>query len=113
MNYYEFVSNEYVSLWAEQHFQGFFINKIPLLRKLHWREVIGCNILYGRLSDKNKTVMIFPPGLSGLSTPYYEANAGIENIFKIFRIDALWRFSYLDHQNVSPFGVRVSLQLAF
>jgi hypothetical protein len=113
MNYYEFVSNEYVSLWAEQHFQGFFINKIPLLRKLHWREVIGCNILYGRLSDKNKTVMIFPPGLSGLSTPYYEANAGIENIFKVFRIDALWRFSYLDHQNTSPFGIRVSLQLAF
>jgi hypothetical protein len=113
MNYYEFVSDEYVSMWAEQHFQGFFINKIPLMRRLHWREVVGCNILYGRLSDQNKTVMIFPPGLSGLSTPYYEANAGIENIFKIFRVDALWRFSYLDHQNVSPFGIRVSLQLAF
>jgi hypothetical protein len=113
MNYYEFVSDEYASLWAEQHFQGFFLNKIPLLRRLHWREVVGCNILYGRLSDKNKSVMVFPEGLSGLSTPYYEANAGIENIFKLFRVDALWRFSYLDHKNTSPFGIRVALQLSF
>jgi hypothetical protein len=113
MNYYEFVSDEYANLFAEQHFQGFFLNRIPLLRRLHWREVIGCNILYGRLSEKNKSVMAFPPGLSGLSTPYYEANAGIENIFKLFRIDAMWRFSYLDHKNVSPFGIRFALQLTF
>jgi hypothetical protein len=113
MNYYEFVSDEYASLFAEQHFQGFFLNKIPLLRRLHWRELVSCNILYGRLSDKNKAVMAFPAGLSGLSTPYYEAGVGIENIFKIFRIDAMWRFSYLDHTNVSPFGIRASMQFSF
>jgi Family of unknown function (DUF5686) len=113
MNYYEFVSDEYVSLFAEQHFQGFFLNRIPLLRRLHWREVIGCNILYGRLSDKNKAVMLFPQGLSKLNWPYYEANAGIENIFKLFRIDAVWRFSYLEHENVSPFGIRFSMQVSF
>jgi hypothetical protein len=113
MNYYEFVSDEYASIFGEQHFQGFFFNRIPLLRRLHWREVVSCNILYGRLSDKNKSVMVFPDGLSGLSKPYYEAGAGIENIFKLIRVDALWRFSYLDHANVSPFGIRVSLQLTF
>jgi hypothetical protein len=113
MNYYEFVSDKYLSIFAEQHFQGFFLNRIPLLRRLHWREVVSCNILYGRLSDNNKNVMPFPEGLSGLSVPYYEAGAGIENIFKLFRIDALWRFSYLDHPNTSPFGIRASLQFSF
>jgi hypothetical protein len=113
MNYYEFVSDEYLSLFAEHHFQGFFLNRIPLLRSLHWREVVGCNILYGNLSARNKSVMAFPEGLSGLSVPYYEAGVGIENIFKLFRIDAIWRFSYLDHQHVSPFGIRATMQLSF
>jgi hypothetical protein len=113
MNYYEFVSDEYISIFAEQHLQGFFLNRIPLIRKLHWREVAGCNLLYGHLSDKNKSVMVFPEGLSGLNQPYYEANLGIENIFKLFRIDALWRFSYLDHKDVSPFGFRASMQISF
>jgi hypothetical protein len=113
MNYYEFVSDEYVSLFAEQHLQGFFLNRIPLIRELHWREVISCNILYGRLSDENKNLMRFPDGLSGLTKPYYEAGAGIENIFRLFRIDAIWRFSYLDHPNVSGFGIRATAQLAF
>ncbi len=113
MNYYEFVSDEYVSLFAEHHFQGFFLNRIPLLRRLHWREVVNCNILYGRLSDRNRSVMEFPDGLSGLSKPYYEAGLGIENIFKLFRVEAMWRFSYLDHPDVSPFEIRATMQLAF
>jgi hypothetical protein len=113
MNYYEFVSDEYASLYAEHHFQGFFLNRIPLIRRLHWREVIGCNLLFGKLSDKNKSVMAFPEGLSGLSEPYYEAGLGIENIFKLFRVDAIWRFSYLDHPNTSPFGIRATMQLSF
>jgi hypothetical protein len=113
MNYYEFVSDEYASLFAEQHFQGFFLNRIPLIRRLHWREVVGCNILYGSLSDRNKSVMLFPEGLSGLNEPYYEAGVGIENIFKLFRVDAIWRFSYLDHPHTSPFGIRASMQLSF
>jgi len=113
MNYYEFVSDQYASLFAEHHFQGFFLNRIPLIRRLNWREVIGCNILYGRLSEKNRNVMAFPEGLSGLSKPYYEAGVGIENIFKLFRVDAIWRFSYLNHPNTSPFGIRATMQLTF
>jgi hypothetical protein len=113
MNYYEFVSDEYMSFFAEQHFQGFFFNRIPLIRSLHLREVITCNILYGNLSAKNNAVMAFPEGLSGLNEPYYEASAGIENILRLIRIDAVWRFSYLDHNNVQKFGLRATLQLAF
>jgi hypothetical protein len=57
--------------------------------------------------------MAFPEGLSGLRTPYYEAGVGIENIFKLIRVEALWRFSYLDHENVSPFGIRATMQFRF
>ena len=113
MNYFEFVSDEYISLFAEQHFQGFFLNRIPLIRSLHWREVVSCNLLFGHLSGENNNLMQFPEGLTGLSKPYYEAGAGIENIFRLFRVDALWRFSYLDHPDVSPFGIRATMQLSF
>jgi hypothetical protein len=113
MNYYEFVSDEYVSIYAEQHFQGLFFNRIPLIKKLQCREVVGTKILYGRLSDKNKGVMEFPEGLNGMSVPYYEASVGIENILKVIRIDAMWRFSYLDHPNVSDFGIRGVLYFSF
>ena len=57
--------------------------------------------------------MAFPDGLSGLRAPYYEAGVGIENIFKLIRVDALWRFSYLNKDNVSPFGIRAALQFRF
>ena len=113
MKYYEFVSDEYINLFAEQHLQGFILNRIPLLRRLHWREVASCNLLYGRLSDANKQVMEFPEGLTSISVPYFEAGLGIENIFKLFRVDALWRFSYLNHEKVSPFGIRATMQLSF
>ncbi len=107
MNYYEFVSDKYVSLIAEQHFQGFFLNHIPLLRKLKWREVASARGIIGRLDDQNRNYMFFPEGLGELKEPYYEASVGIENIFKVFRIDACWRLSYLNHANIQPFGLRV------
>jgi hypothetical protein len=113
MNYYEFVSDEYLIFSAEHHFQGFFLNRIPLMRWLGLREVISGKVLLGRLNDRNKNVMEFPEGLSALSTPYYEAGIGIENIIQLFRVDAMWRFSYLDHQNIQKFGFRVSMQLSF
>ncbi|MFO7656265.1 MAG: DUF5686 family protein [Bacteroidales bacterium] len=113
MNYYEFVSDEYFRIFAEQHFQGFFLTRIPLLRKLNWREVLNCNVLYGGLSEKNKKAMVFPEGLTSLDGPYLEAGAGIENIFRLLRIDAMWRLSHLDKPGVSSFGIRVSVRLSF
>ncbi|HJX71415.1 MAG TPA: DUF5686 family protein [Bacteroidales bacterium] len=113
MNYYEFVSDKYAGIFAEQHFQGFFLNRIPLIRELHWREVINCHLLFGSLSDKNNKITEFPAGLSALNKPYFEAGAGIENIFRLLRLDAMWRFSYLDHPDISRFGIRISAKLAF
>jgi hypothetical protein len=114
MNYYEFASDMYASLAMEQHFEGFFLNKIPLLRKLQWREVASGKLLVGSLSDKNNgQEMDFPYGLSGLSKPYAEAGVGIENIFKLLRVEAVWRLSYRYPNSAQNFSARAVLQITF
>lgn len=111
MNYYEFVSDKYLKVFYTHHFNGYLFNRLPLLRKLKWREVAFVTGLVGGMDAANKTGI--PDGMNTLSKPYFEAGAGVENIFKIIRVDAVWRLSYLDHPNVSPFGIRFSLQFAF
>lgn len=118
MNILEFVSDEYISFKAHQHFDGLFLNKIPLLRKLMWREVVTLTGVYGKISDKNLSIMELPSYTSTLQQkPYLEMAAGIENIFKFIRIDVLWRMTYLDNEydgiKVSSIGLRGKFQFEF
>ncbi|MGD2034343.1 MAG: DUF5686 family protein [Bacteroidales bacterium] len=113
MNYYEFVSDQYLIFSAEHHFQGFFFNRIPLFRWLKFREVVTGKLLLGSLSEKNLSVVEFPEGLTYLEKPYSEVGIGIENILRFFRVDAMWRLSYLDHENTQTFGLRATMQLTF
>jgi len=113
MNYYEFASDQYVSLYYEHHFQGFFLNHFPLLRRLKWREVATAKYLIGSISNENMQVLQFPVGLGEVSKPYMEVSVGVENIFKVIRVDALWRLTHLDNPNIQPFGIRVGLQIIF
>jgi hypothetical protein len=113
MNYYEFASDQYASLFVEHHFQGLFLNHIPLMRKLKWREVVSGKALIGSISNTNKNVLEFPIGLNSVSKPYFEAGVGVENIFKVIRVEALWRLSHLDNTNIEKFGVRVGVQIIF
>jgi len=114
MNYYEFASDRYFTISAFHHFEGFFLNKIPLLRKLKWREVVTAKYLVGSVFQKNRVLLSFPETLHALSRgPYYEVSAGIENIFKIFRVDMLWRLSYLDNPDISKYGIRACMQVTF
>jgi hypothetical protein len=113
MNFYEFVGDEWATMFVVHHFNGLFFNKIPLFRKLKWREVASFRGAIGGLSNIHQTELDFPDKLNTLSKPYMEVGAGIENIFKLLRVDALWRLTYLDHENVVPFGIRVTYQLEF
>jgi len=113
MNYFEFASDKYASLWVFHHFEGLMFNKIPLFRKLRWREVVTYKVLFGSVSNKNKEMLLFPSTLRALDKgPYHEISAGIENIFKFFRIDAFWRLSYTENIRI-PFGVKAGFQLSF
>jgi len=113
MYYYEFVSDKYLSFLYTHHFDGLFLNKIPLMRRLKWREQAQIRGVIGSVSSKNDKYAMMPEGSHTLSKPYFEAGAGIENIFRIIRIDAIWRLSYLNHPNASNFGVFISLQFDF
>lgn len=113
MNYYEFISDEYISLYYTHHFDGFFLNRIPLMRELEWREVIYFKGLLGRMSKENQNYSKFPISSGWLGKPYYEAGVAIENIFKVLRVDAGWRLSYYDRPDVSRFGLMATLYLSF
>ncbi|GAB4203737.1 MAG: DUF5686 family protein [Bacteroidia bacterium] len=112
MRYFEFASDQYVSSSAEHHFNGLVFNRIPLFKKLKLREIAGIKGVWGSINDANRNVLLFPPTLNALDKgPYLEANVGVENIFKIFRIDALWRLTYPLPRAVDNFGIKFSFQL--
>lgn len=83
MNYYEFISDQYASLFVVHHFQGFFLDKIPLMRKLKWREVASLRGVYGSMSDENKSLLVNQNAFSTLSKkPYVEAGFGSRKYFQ-------------------------------
>lgn len=125
MNFLEFVSDHYVGLNIDHNFNGFIFNKVPLLKKLKLREVAAVKVLYGGLRPENRpendpSLYKFPVDQHGFTTtfsldkkPYIEGSIGIANIFKLFRIDLVKRFSYLDHPGVSEYGIRGRFKLDF
>lgn len=113
MNPFEFVSDQYASLVATHHFNGAILNKVPLFRKLQWRELIFARSVYGTLSTENQKKSILPTGMSALKDPYLEVGFGVENIFKVLRVDALWRLTNLDKANAPRFGITAGLSIQF
>ena len=123
MNFLEFVSDKYVSLNIDHSFNGFLLNKVPLLKKMKLREIITFKALYGGLGEKNdpgynSDLFRFPVDFNNVpltftleEKPYIEASIGLSNIFRIFRVDLIKRFTYLDHPNVSQLGIRVQFRL--
>lgn len=125
MNFLEFVSDHYVSLSIDHGFNGFFLNKVPLFKKLKFREFVDLKVLYGGVRDenlpgKNPNLLKFPTDVYGnpstftlAKQPYVEGSVGIGNILNLFRIDLVKRFTYLDNPNVSSIGIRGRFKFDF
>jgi hypothetical protein len=113
MLYLEFVSDQYVSAWYTHHFDGFFLNHIPLLRRLKWREVAGVKAIFGSISEANTQEVVFPSYMHQFTVPFVEAHVGVENIFKFLQVDFIWRFNYLDHPDIVKYGLRFKFDVYF
>ncbi len=114
MNHMEFVSDKYVSLQLEHHFNGLLFNLIPGVRKLKLREVLIGKLYYGGLTAHNLNGQyILADGMSNTRIPYVELGFGIENILKISRIDFTWRVTQLGNSNTLGFIVKPSFYFRF
>lgn len=114
MNFFEFISDRYIQLFAEHHFEGLFFNRIPLLRRLKWREVATFKAVAGDLDQKHSDELLFLDGMYSLyNGPFMEASAGVENILKVLRFDIIWRLRYNDHERTAPWALRAKLYINF
>lgn len=120
----EFLNDRFASLYISWDFNGKIFNRIPLLKKLKWREYIGFRCLWGGLSDKNNPfleqnsksdiLMLFPEGCHVMDSkkPYYEFSVGIHNIFKLIHVEYVRRLNY-HYENTHKDGVRFMVRMTF
>ena len=113
LNFYEFVTDTYATFQWEHNFNGKIFSRIPYIRKLNLREIVGVKSVYGTISDENKAI-----NASGLiyhapEKPYWEYSAGIGNIFKVFRVDFAWRGNYRDLPGTNNFSIKGSFGFYF
>lgn len=117
---FEFVCDKYVSLDLTYRMKGFFLNHIPLVRNLKWREVLTFDAIWGGLSEKNNPrlnpegLMAFPEMTRVLgSAPYMEVGIGVENIFRIIHVYWFHRLNYYDTPGCQKNGIRAGFHLDF
>ena len=119
MDFFEFSSDRYLELKYRHSFEGFIMNRIPLMRRLKWRLIASANVLYGGLREENILISDFPTDENGRAIlpfrrwndrPYVEVGYGVENILKLFTVQAYHRLTYLD-SDASRFGLKFNVSL--
>ena len=125
VNDMEFLNDRFVSADVSWDFNGKLFNRIPLIKKLKWREYIAVKCLWGDLSDKNNPylpqnmgsplLMVFPNTsfVMNPDEPYVELAVGIHNIFKIVHVEYARRLNYLDLPTAHRDGVRFMIRMTF
>lgn len=124
MNPMEFFNDEYASWDLTYFMNGLIFNRIPLIRKLNWREVVTFRGMFGNLSDKNRPDPLNTGSLFNFpysddmyhymtSTPYMEVAFGIENIFRVLRVDYVRRLTYTDIPGIDKWGIRIKFHMQF
>ena len=117
----EFLTDRFLQAEFNWDMQGKIFNRIPLIKKLRWREYIGAKMYWGGLSDKNNPylsentegdiIVAFPEQSHLLNprVPYWEISLGIRSIFRFFQIEYVRRMNY----NNERFGPKNSVRLGF
>lgn len=126
INNMEFLNDRYASLALSYDLNGKLFNRIPLIRKLKWREMFRVRALWGDLTDKNNPYKSHDPDLflfpmrdgSPTSyvmdrTPYVEASVGIYNIFKLLHIEYVRRLTYTNIPGTTKWGIRFMILTIF
>ena len=113
LNYYEFLTDQYLTLKWDHDFQGRFFARIPFMRKLNWREIIGIKSVCGTVSNQNRLINASGLVYNAPEKPYWEYSVGIGNIFKVFRIDFSWRGNYLNSPEANKFAIKASFGFYF
>lgn len=128
INNMEFLNDRYASLNISYDMNGKLFNRIPLIKKLKWREFFSFKMLYGQLTDRNNPLLnpgddelfVFPKRDEQYTSfamdpkvPYMEFGVGIHNIFKILHIEYVRRLNYLDHPNINKHGLRFMIMMTF
>ena len=125
INNMEFPTDRFLSGQVNWDLNGKILNRIPLLRKLKWREWIGFRVLWGELSDKNNPylehnignpiLMYFPEGSYVIDPkrPYMELSLGLHNIFKIIHVEYVRRLNYNELPTAHKHGIRFMVRATF
>ena len=117
LDFYEFVTDTYASMHVQHNFNGRFFSRVPFLRKLNLREIIGLRGVWGELSEANRILnapaAINTPLRAPSKRVYYEYSVGVGNIFKVLRIDFNFRGNYLDNPDARAFGVTGTFGFSF
>jgi hypothetical protein len=113
MNFYEFASDRYISFFGEHHFNGLFLNRIPFLRKLKFREVVYAKGVWGSLKDDNRNLLQFPGTLSDVTKPYVEMGVGVENILNFLSINYFRRVTHIHKEGIRKNGIIIGFKVSF
>ncbi|MBQ9093526.1 MAG: carboxypeptidase-like regulatory domain-containing protein [Prevotella sp.] len=124
MNNMEFLNDRYAMWHVSWDLNGKLFNRVPLLKKLKWREFISFRGMYGKLTNKNNPylpenagsdiLLQFPAGCNIMSSkPYAEVCVGVHNIFKFLEVDYVHRLSYNDLDTAIKNGVRFAINMTF
>jgi hypothetical protein len=78
--------------------------------------VAEARFAWGPLSERHRgadAVLRLPEGMSSLQTPYVEAGLGVSNLFRLFRIDVIWRLTHREPVEGCPAPPRFTVNAGF
>jgi hypothetical protein len=117
LDFYEFVSDTYASFHLKHNFGGRLFGRVPWLRELNLRELVGFRSVWGQLSESNNSINVgidnLPIRYQSPEDIYWEWSAGVGNIFKILAVEFNFRGNYLANPGIRKIGVTGSLSFSF